>query len=307
MRVVEAINQSLHDIMANDTGAHFIGQDVLDPYGGAFKVSKGLSTRFPDRVLSTPISEAAIVGFGLGLALRNRAAIVELMFGDFLGLSMDQLLNHAAKFPWVFGGDTKLPLIIRTPMGGGRGYGPSHSQSIEKHFCGIPGLNVYAIHRYMDVGKLYADIHQARHPALVIENKIMYAQPLQSPESLVPQGAPDVVLLAYGAMVDVCAAAAKTLSAEDELAAEVVPIHHLYPFDRAAIERAASRAKRIVAVEEAPGGWGFGAECAYHLCNQPVKFAHVAAADHPLPAARTLEEAALPSPARTAQAVRGLF
>jgi acetoin:2,6-dichlorophenolindophenol oxidoreductase subunit beta len=307
MRVVEAINQSLHDIMADDTGAHFIGEDILDPYGGAFKVSKGLSTRFPDRVLSTPISEAAIVGFGVGLALRNRAAIVELMFGDFLGLSMDQLLNHAAKFPWIFGGDMKLPLIVRTPMGGGRGYGPTHSQCIEKHFCGIPGLNVYAVHRYMDVGKLYADIHQTRLPALLIENKIMYAQPLQSPDLLVPQSSPDVVLLAYGAMIDVCATAAKTLWTEDELAAEVVPVHRLYPFDTVAIERAASRAKRIVAVEEAPGGWGFGAECAYHLSNHPIKFAHVAAADHPLPAARTLEERALPSPGRVIQAVRSLF
>ncbi len=275
MRTVEAINQSLHGLMDNDPCAYFIGQDILDPYGGAFKASKGLSTRFPQRVLSSPISEAAMIGFGIGLASRGCMAIIEVMFGDFLALGMDQLLNHAAKFEWISGNRISLPLIVRAPMGGGRGYGPTHSQSLEKHFCGIPGLNVYALHRYMNPSELYEKAARDRHPTLIIESKVLYAMPIKTADGLHPHGKPDVILVAYGAMVDVCANAAKTLREEDELAVEILPIEQLSPFADEAIEGAAKRCNRVVAVEEAPGGWGFGAECAYRLANTAVKFAHV--------------------------------
>ncbi len=141
---LESLRTSLHAILEQDPRAVVLGEDILDPYGGAFKVTQGLSTRFPDRVFTTPISEAAIVGVSVGLALRGRHPIAEIMFGDFVTLAADQLINHAAKYAAMYNGRVRVPLVVRTPMGGGRGYGPTHSQSLERLFLGIPHLTVLA-------------------------------------------------------------------------------------------------------------------------------------------------------------------
>src|SRR5512147_2574474 len=129
--VLDALNQALQRAFAANPDVILLGEDLLDPYGGAFKVSRGLSTAYPERVLSTPISEAALVGLAGGMALRGLRPVVEIMFGDFLTLAADQLINHAAKFRWMYHADSLdsfcLPLVIRTPMGGRRGYGPTHS------------------------------------------------------------------------------------------------------------------------------------------------------------------------------------
>ena len=147
-----------------------------DPYGGAFNISKGLSHGFPGRVFNMPISEASIVGTALGVALGGKTAIAEIMFGDFLALAFDQLVNHAGKFHSMFGQEVDVPLIVRTPMGGGRGYGPTHSQSLEKHFIGAPGIDVYVIHPRVDVGEFYLRlVRNVRRTAIVIENKLLYA------------------------------------------------------------------------------------------------------------------------------------
>jgi pyruvate/2-oxoglutarate/acetoin dehydrogenase E1 component len=121
MRVLEQLNQSLHAVMAERSDVLFIGEDVLDPYGGAFKVSKGLSTAFPDQVITTPISEASIVGLGTGLALQGYRPVVEIMFGDFITLIADQLVNQAAKMTWMYNRELAVPIVVRTPMGGRRG------------------------------------------------------------------------------------------------------------------------------------------------------------------------------------------
>ena len=144
--VLDSLNQALHGLMDGDVRVVVLGEDILDPYGGAFKVTRGLSSRFPERVFTTPISEAAIVGLASGLSLRGLRPIAEIMFGDFLLLAGDQLVNHAAKFRWMYNDGVRVPMVIRTPMGGRRGYGPTHSQSIEKHFMGVPGLWVVAPH-----------------------------------------------------------------------------------------------------------------------------------------------------------------
>ncbi|MFV0276921.1 MAG: hypothetical protein ACK5HY_07025, partial [Parahaliea sp.] len=139
---LEAINRALGDWMSADPDVVLLGEDIRSPYGGAFKVTRGLSFAHPDRVLNTPISEAAIVGIGNGLALGGKRPVVEIMFGDFLTLCFDQILNHAAKFRGMYNRQVENPLVVRTPMGGGRGYGPTHSQNLEKHFAGVPGLRV---------------------------------------------------------------------------------------------------------------------------------------------------------------------
>jgi len=142
--VLDSLNDCLHRVFQDDPTVLLIGEDVLDPYGGAFRVTRGLSTAYPGRVLAAPISEAGIVGVAAGFALRGFHPVVEIMFGDFLTLAADQVINHLSKFRWMYNDQVSLPLVIRTPMGGRRGYGPTHSQTLEKLFIGVPGLRVLA-------------------------------------------------------------------------------------------------------------------------------------------------------------------
>ena len=148
-RIVHGINAGLKDAMTADPRVVIIGEDVESPYGGAFKCTRDLSDLFPGRVVNTPISELAIVGIGNGLALQGQIPVVEIMFGDFMTLTMDQWVNHAAKFRFMFNDKVRIPLVIRTPMGGRRGYASTHSQSLEKHFVGLPDTTVYALHHRM--------------------------------------------------------------------------------------------------------------------------------------------------------------
>ena len=160
--------------MQRDERIILIGEDIEGPYGGAFKVTKNLSLEFPGRVRNTPIGEAAIVGMGNGLALNGYLPVCEIMFGDFLTLAADQLLNHSSKFRYMYNGQVKVPLIVRTPMGGKRGYGPTHSQSIEKHFMGLPGTTMLALHHRYDPGLIYYELFASieRH-TIHIENNLM--------------------------------------------------------------------------------------------------------------------------------------
>ena len=171
---LENLRRGLADVFAEHANAVLLGEDVVDPYGGAFKVTKGLSTRYPDRVFSTPISEASIVGCGIGLALRGYRPFVEIMFGDFITLAMDQLVNHASKFGLMYGGAVNVPLVVRVPMGGGRGYGPTHSQSLEKILLGIPNLVVVAPSLFHLPGEELKRAFLDERPVVFVENKILY-------------------------------------------------------------------------------------------------------------------------------------
>ena len=127
MLYLESLNIAMFDLMKDDSVV-LIGEDLLDPYGGAFKVSKGLSTSFPKQVISTPISEQAITGAAVGMAMRGMKPIVEIMFGDFITLCVDQIVNHASKFKGMYNNQVSVPIVIRSPMGGGRGYGPYYNE-----------------------------------------------------------------------------------------------------------------------------------------------------------------------------------
>ena len=174
---LKEINKAFHQIFTNNPEALFLGEDVKDPYGGAFKASKGLSTLFEGRVLNMPISEPSLIGISLGASTTGRLVFSEIMFGDFLALAFDQILNHASKMKRMFGKVVKAPLIIRTPMGGGRGYGATHSQCIEKHFLGIPDLDFFVFHPRVDAFKFYRTLAtHVQHPAIVFEHKLLYSQ-----------------------------------------------------------------------------------------------------------------------------------
>jgi pyruvate/2-oxoglutarate/acetoin dehydrogenase E1 component len=280
---LQSLNRGLHAAMAADERVHFAGEDVLDPYGGAFKVSAGLSNRFPERVHTTPISEGAITGLASGMALRGLKPVVEIMFGDFLTLTFDQIMNHAVKFGTMYGAEVPVPMVIRTPMGGRRGYGPTHSQSLEKHFCGIAGLKVISPSHVHAPGDLLSSaIAGETQPVLFIEYKALYPLPLFTGNDLLTveaaaaepyatrivrnfeAGEPDAVLIGYGGVAPLMLEVAERL-AEEEINISVVLPAVISPLDIAPIAREVARARRALVVEEGTQGFDWGAEVAARL------------------------------------------
>ena len=315
-KVVTALNESLHDLMQERSDVLVIGEDILDPYGGAFKVTQGLATRFPGRVITTPISEAGIVGLGIGLALRGFRPIVEIMFGDFVTLIADQLINHASKMTSMYGEPLKLPLVVRTPMGGRRGYGPTHSQSLERLYMGVPGLTVVAISHILNPGDLLrAAVEQVGGPVLFVENKTLYAQSLMTEETLSREGLhlergrghlptsllshnepADVAFITYGGMLPLVLEAVDYLHRVEGSACEILVPHQLAPLDVAPILRAAQKTRRTVVVEEGIKDWGWGSEVV--ACLSSVRHEappeRVGAKLSPIPASREGEDEVLP-------------
>ncbi len=329
--VLKSLNDGLHQIMGDDERVVVMGEDLLDPYGGAFKVTRGLSTKYPGRVWTTPISEAGFVGVASGMAIRGLRPVVEIMFGDFLMLAADQLVNHAAKFRWMYGDKVDVPLVVRAPMGGRRGYGPTHSQTLEKHFLGVPGLAVVAIHPLVEPGELLRRaVLEDRRPLLFIENKKMYARSLRravngqigpmevfSNDAVYPTMTlafgglvgGDVTIVAYGGMVEIAVAAAERLLIEDEIYAEVVVPTELQPFDVQPVADSVRRTGRLVTCEEASRAAGFGAEVSARVCDESfdaLRAAPVRVAAHPVPIANapTLEQKLLPDIEDVVSAVR---
>lgn len=275
---LQNLQYGLRDIFTADKRVILLGEDVTDPYGGAFKVTAGLSTAFPDRVLTTPISEAAITGFAAGLALRGYVPLVEIMFGDFLTLCADQIVNHATKFPQMYENVT-CPMIIRTPMGGGRGYGPTHSQTIEKMFLGIAGLKVIAPSHFHRPGQtLGRVIAQENNPVLFIEHKLLYGETLCCDTPKLPlhiemdetryqtavlrnytHGEPDVCVIGYGGVSRFLPKLMTELATEEIRVMAVLP-ESVDPVPAETLARLAAQSGRVVIVDEACGGftWASG-------------------------------------------------
>ncbi len=330
--VVQCLNQAHHELMGARDEVLLIGEDLLDPYGGAFKVSRGLSTKFPARVRATPISESAIVGLSSGLSLRGYRPIAEIMFGDFLALAADQVVNHLAKFHWMYNGKVETPVVVRAPMGGRRGYGPTHSQCIEKIFFGVPGLVLVAVSLRHDPGELLARAVGDERPVIFIEQKLLYGKRLKTeppaglvldlPESeraeLYPTGlwrpaggeAADLTIVTYGEMTDIAEEAMTRLFDEDEALAEYVVVAQLAPLRIEPILESVRRTGRLLVVEEGTEPWGFGAEVLARvteaLGSELRAAGRIGAAHLPIPNARPMEDAALPDAERTLAAARRL-
>ena len=181
-RCAAVINSALTEAFESRDDVYLLGEDVLDPYGGAFKVTQGLSTKLPERVITTPVSEGAISGVAAGMALRGWRPILEIMFGDFIALGFDQTVNGIAKFRAMFDDQVRVPLVVRTPMGGRRGYGPTHSQTLEKVLLGVPGIKVVAPSECHDIGALLHAAIADDDPVFFIENKLMYGRPNRRPD-----------------------------------------------------------------------------------------------------------------------------
>jgi 2-oxoisovalerate dehydrogenase E1 component len=314
-RVVTRIYQALKRHMEADKRGFILGEDIEGPYGGAFKVTKDLSLTFPGRVRNTPISEAAIVGIGSGLALAGMHPVCEIMFGDFMTLAADQIINHASKFRWMYNDQVTVPSVIRTPMGGRRGYGATHSQCLEKHFLGLPGTRVLALHPRYDprlvYDKLFATIDR---PTIVIENKTMYGEYVSdqtipgfwtehSSESfpttrIRSSSTPDVTLVCYGGSLHEAEKAADRLFDEHELIAEIICPIQIYPLNYRPIVDSVKRSGRLFVVEEGQAFCGFGSEvvAAVHqaLAGAPLIARRLGAKPHPLASSKAAELDSLP-------------
>jgi 2-oxoisovalerate dehydrogenase E1 component len=311
-----SLNRALGELLTENPDVLLIGEDLHDPYGGAFKVTAGLSSRFKDRVISTPISEAAIAGAAIGLASAGYRPVVEIMFADFSTLVMDQIYNHAVKFPGMFD-HSKVPLVVRTPSGGRRGYGPTHSQSMENLMAAVPGLTVVFPSIRHDPGELLRRaVIEWDYPTFFFEHKLMYGRQVDGggytevaasgqdiaadlfPTVVNQTSDPDVCLVAIGDAVTLAEAVAAQLKAE-EVEAEILIPSLLSPLPRHTLVAHLMQRPRIVVVEEAPAEFGFSAELAAALLEAGYRgsYRRVAPPPVPIPAARSLELTVMPSEA----------
>ncbi len=315
--VRNSINTALRYLLETYSDVLLLGEDMHEPYGGAFKVTAKLNTAFPERVISTPISEAGVVGAAIGLALAGYRPVVEIMFADFITLAFDQLANHAVKFPGMFD-DAPVPLVIRTPAGGRRGYGPTHSQSPENLLCGVPGLTVVFPSQRHQAGQILARVvEQWPYPTVFLEHKLLYGATVDAAgyeevaASELDAGAkhfpvlrrgsvdPDVTIVAYGGMVEIAEAVAAQLEAE-ELEVEVVIPALLAPLPRHTLTGLLHGRSRVVAIEESHSECGFAAELGAALLETGFagRYGRVGTAPVPIPAARSLEAQVIPDAKR---------
>ncbi len=283
---LENLCDALHQIFEKDERVILIGEDILDPYGGAFKVTKGLSTKFPGRVITTPICEASIVGVGIGFALRGFKPIIEIMFGDFVTIAADQIVNHAVKFEPMYGWNVKVPIVVRLPVGGGRGYGPTHSQSLEKMFLGIPNLDIVAPSHFHDPALEIRNAVKNERPVLFLENKTLYPLPVKTllkelyieeinslPSNYntvmirnfpSQETNPDVIVVTYGGISQFLEKVLKKFIEEEIWVLAILPSYISNPpYD--IIIPYVENVGRVVIIEEGPIGFGWCSEIASKL------------------------------------------
>jgi len=303
----QALNEALREEMARDQSVVLLGEDIGE-YGGIFTVTRGLFGEFGrERVIDTPISEGAIVGSALGLALTGYRPVVEIMFVDFVFVASDQLFNHVAKARYISGGQRAVPLVVRTQQGSGGGKGAQHSQCLEALFCHVPGWKVVAPSNASDAKGLLKTAIRDGNPVAFLEHKALYFQkaPMPTGDSLIPIGKArvlregrDVTLIAYSKAVELAVSAAHQL-AEDGVLAEVIDLRTLKPLDLDTILGSVAKTKHVVLVHEAHRFGGLGAELAATIQEQAFRHLEgpvqrIGALDVPIPFNRTLEKVVLP-------------
>ncbi|HUU54022.1 MAG TPA: dehydrogenase E1 component subunit alpha/beta [Armatimonadota bacterium] len=314
-----AVCEALGEEMLRDRRVIVYGEDVAD-YGGAFQVTVGLLESFGrERVFNAPISEAAIVGVAAGASMCGLRPVAEIMYIDFMPLTMDQTANQAAKTRYMFGGKAKLPMVVRTTVGGGRGYAGQHSQSLEAMVTQVPGLKVVAPSTPYDAKGLLKSAIREDNPVIFIEHQLLYTEKGAVPEEeyTVPIGkaavrreGKDITIVAYLKMAQVALEAAELLAADD-IEAEVVDPRTLIPLDVETIGASVKKTGRLLIVCQAPKTGCFGEHIAYRA--QEVAFSSlkgpaqiVAAYDIPPPMAYTLESENFPSPEKVARVAKDM-
>lgn len=313
MKYIDDLRNSIDNLLSNDNNIFLIGEDICDPYGGAFKVTKGLSKKHPQQLYNTPMSEQSIVGMSIGMAINGLKPIVEIMFGDFITLAADQVINHLTKFYEMY--DQKMHFVLRTPNGGYRGYGATHSQSLEKIFLGIPGLTIVCPSVLSSPGPLLAEAIHAGKPILFIENKIDYAKELIPTglykdvieiievdekkhiyKSKIVDEMPDVSVLTYGGMVERLLTLQEQLFLEEEIAIEVISLSQINKIDYDQLSSLVE-SRNIVTVEEGVADFGWGQTVLLELLKRKKydSMKNFGAKKSYIPVAKNLEDYILPA------------
>jgi pyruvate dehydrogenase E1 component subunit beta len=322
MRYREALNQALREEMQRDEGVFLMGEDI-GVFNGAFKVTQGLLEEFGEkRVRDTPISENTIVGMGVGAAMTGLRPVVELMTINFSFLAFDQVINHAAHIHYMFGGQARVPMVIRMPQGAGHQLGPTHSHCLEAMYLHVPGLLVAVPSTAADAKGLLKSAIRDDNPVIVIEHEYLYGQRGEVPDdddhtvdfgrAAVRREGDDITLIGISRMAVTAEKAAKTLSEEHEVEAEVIDPRTLRPLDLDTILESVRKTNRAVIVEE---GWphgGVGAnlaaliqEQAFDDLDAPV--GRVTGADLPMPYSKPLEQIAFPHEPQVVEAALATF
>lgn len=315
----QAVNEALAEEMRRDPAVFIIGEDVAEA-GTPFKVLAGLVDEFGvERVIDTPISEPGFCGIGVGAAMTGMRPVVDIMFGDFLTLAMDQIVNQAAKVHYMSGGKLKVPIVFRTTMGATRRSAAQHSQSFQALVSHIPGLKVALPASPYEAKGLLKTAIRDDNPVVFIEDKLNFQQkgPVPDTEYLIPFGqagikrtGSDITLVATSSMIEVALKAATLLDAEG-LSAEVIDPRTTFPLDKETIINSAKKTSRAIVIDEGYERYGVTAEIAsliadqafYHL-DAPVK--RLGAMDVPVPFSPALEDLTVPTPERVAETARWL-
>jgi pyruvate/2-oxoglutarate/acetoin dehydrogenase E1 component len=314
----DELYRALREEMERDPTLVLIGEDLRE-YGGAFAVTGDLYEQFPERVINTPVSENGFVGVATGAALGGLRVVVEIMFMDFVALAMDQIANHAAKIWYMYAGQLPVPIVIRMPYGGYRGYGPSHSQTLASWFLSVPGLKVLAPSDPAAAGALLKAAIRDDNPVLFLEHKLLYGRKAESDGPLhlreaslgrarVVRPGADISIITYGFGVPMALQAAGRLS-EEGVEAEVVDLVTLKPYDAETVFASVRRTQKAVFLEEGVKTGGVGAEvcaavaeeCLWDLDGGLVR---VGARDVPIPAAVEAERLVLPGVEDVVRAAR---
>ena len=313
----EAVREALAEEMRRDTRVFIIGEDVAEA-GTPFKVLSGLANEFGlERVIDTPISEAGFTGIAVGAAMTGMRPVVDIMFGDFITLTMDQMANQAAKIRYMSGGHFSVPLVMRTTLGATRRSAAQHSQSLHALFSHIPGLKVVLPSTPYDAKGLLKSAIRDDNPVAFFEDKMMFRTkgPVPAEDYTIPLGladikraGTDITLVGTSSMVQVALAAADSL-ADDGISAEVIDPRTTFPLDKATLIESAKKTGRAIVIDEGYNRYGVTAEIAsviaegafYHL-DAPVQ--RMGAMDVPIPFSPALEDLTVPTPATVTNAAK---
>jgi len=319
MRVREALNRALREEMDRDSTVILMGEDI-GAFKGSFKVTKDLLQDYgPERVMDTPISENSFTGIGVGAAMTGLRPVVEIMTINFSLLALDQIINHAAHIRYMFGGNAQVPLVVRMPQGGGHQLGPTHSHCWEAMYAQVPGLMVAIPHTAADAYGMLKTAIREPNPVVFIEHETLYGDQgeVADEEFLVPFGKANILregtdITLWGASMGAkVALGAADILAGEEISAEVIDPRTLRPLDVQTIIDSVAKTHLLVTVEEGWPRWGVGSEIVAqvvnhgfdHLDGPPLR---VTGADVPMPYAKNLEKAAMPTPELVAERAREL-
>lgn len=308
----ESLISGLRELL-QDPKCFLLGEDICEPYGGAYTITKGMSTEFPGKLINTPMSEQGFTGMGVGMALAGYKPIIEIMFGDFSTLIMDQILNHASKF--VEGFEKPLHMVVRDPMGGYRGYGATHSQSLEKLYVGLPNIAVISPSVIHEPGDLLVKSMNLGVPIIFVENKLDYTRKLFKAEGFAdnfevgyhggefpiaevnfPDEEAEVTIISYGGLINPLLNMMYDLYMEEEVATRLLDLSSLTPMDFDLISKLTKDSKKILCVEEGHVPFGIGDGIISNLVQHGMKaeFKSIGAKQHIIGTSKQAEAMALP-------------